>query len=378
MSVQRRNLMVAAFGSALGVPALTQARVDPGSTLRIGQSLPLSGPHAVLGTAYRNSALAAFRDLTRQGWQGPRIELVSLDDGGEPERTAVNVKLLAAEHGVQALFGFVGGGADRAGSRAAAAEGLPYVAPASGSVELRSALAPGTFTFRASHADEMRHIARHVETIGVTTLALVNEYNFLGWELRDTALELLHAGIQRDVVLTSIDREGSAYSLPGVVEVILAKGPQAVVLGSNAVASAAVVRAARTAGFKGYFYALSSVGTQGLGELLGPLVAGISVTQVVPFALSGKSAVARTHRAFCARHGITPSAHSMEAWLAATLMVEAMKRLDRITPAAIAQALSDAPPVDFGDYSGQWQRSRPHPRPFVSLTVHDRSGRLIE
>lgn len=378
MSLRRRNLMVAAFGAAVGAPALVRARTDPAGVLRLGQSLPLSGPHAVLGRAFQASAVAAFSDLTRQGWAGPRIELVSLDDGGVPERTAVNVKLLASEHGVQALFGFVGGGADRAGSRAAAAEGLPYVAPVSGSVELRSALAPGTFTFRASHADEIRHIARHVETIGVTTLALVNEYNPLGWELRDTALELMQPGAGRDIVLTSIDREGSAYSVPGAVEVILAKKPQAVVLGSNAVASAALVRAARAAGFKGYFYALSSVGTQGLGELLGPLVAGISVTQVVPFALSSKSAVARTHRAFCVRNGIVPSAHSMEAWLAATLFVESMRRLKRVDPTAISEALASAPAVEFGDYTGRWYLSRPHPKAFVSLSVHDRIGRLIE
>ena len=347
-------------------------------SLRLGQSLPLSGPHAVLGNAYRTAAVAAFEDLAGQAANGPRVELISLDDGGQPERTAVNVKLLASEYRVKAAFGFVGGGADRVGSRAAAVEGLPYVAPVSGSIELRSAHSPGTFTFRASHADEIRYIARHVETIGLTRLALVCEYNFLGWELRDTVLELIEAGRQRDVVLTSIDREGSPYSVPGAVEAALAKQPQAVILGANAVAAAAFIRAARAAGFKGYFYALSSVGTQGLGAVLGPLVAGVSVTQVVPFVLSNKTVVTRRHRAFCARHGIAPSSHSMEAWLAATLFFESAKRLRSVTPAAIAEALTHSPPLDFGDFTGQWYASRPNPKAFVSLAVYDRNGRLIE
>lgn len=123
------------------------------------------------------------------------------------------------------MFGFVGGGADRIGSRAAAAEGLPYVAPVSGSVELRTARSPGTFAFRASHAEEIRYIARHAETIGVRRLALVYEYNFLGWELRDTVLDLLEAGGNPAVALTSVDREGSRDSMPGAVEAVLPQRP---------------------------------------------------------------------------------------------------------------------------------------------------------
>jgi branched-chain amino acid transport system substrate-binding protein len=377
--IRRRHFVVSSCAASVGVRAAAQAKETSG-VLRLGQSLPLSGPHASLGTAYRAAAMATFGEFARTAAtsNAPRVELISLDDGGQPERTAVNVKLLAAEHRVHALFGFVGSGADRVGSRAAVVEGLPYVAPVSGSVELRTSRSPGTLTFRASHAEEIRYIARHAETIGVTRLALVYEYNFLGWELRDTVLDLLEAGGNRQVALTSIDREGSPYSVPGAVEAVLTKQPQAIILGSNALASAGFVRAARSAGFKGYLYALSSVGSQGLGEQLGPLVSGISITQVVPFALSSKTAVSRNHRAFCSRHRIEPSSHSMEAWIGATLFVESMKRLRSIGSAAIADALTASVPFDFGDYIGQWYASRPNPKAYVSLAVYDRYGRLIE
>lgn len=377
--IQRRHFVVSSCAATVGVCAAARAR-DTSGALRLGQSLPLSGPHAVLGTAVRASAMATFAELARTDSSSsvPRIELISLDDGGQPERTAVNVKLLATEHRVQALFGFVGSGADRVGSRAAVTEGLPYVAPVSGSVELRTSRSPGTFTFRASHAEEIRYIAKHAETIGVTRLALVYEYNFLGWELRDTVLDLLEAGGNRQVALTSVDREGSAYSMPGAVEAVLTKQPQAIILGSNAVASAAFVRAARSAGFKGYLYALSSVGSQGLGEQLGPLVSGISVTQVVPFALSGKTEVSRNHRAFCSRHRIEPSSHSMEAWIGATLFVASMKRMRGTGAAAIVDALTASAPLDFGNYEARWYASQSSPKAYVSLAVYDRHGRLIE
>jgi ABC-type branched-subunit amino acid transport system substrate-binding protein len=376
-AMRRRGLTAAGLSGLVAPWSWALASGETAPTLRLGQSLPLSGPHAVLGIPVRAAAKFAFEELAQPRARGPRVQLISVDDGGHPERTAVNVKLLASEQRVHALFGFVGGGADRVGARAAAAEGLPYVAPLSGAVELRSRNSPGTFTFRASHADEIRYIARHVETINVTRLALVYEYNFMGWELRDTVLDLMGTGAGREVALTSIDREGSPYSVPGAVAAVLAKRPQAIILGSNAVASAAVVKALRAEGYAGYLYALSSVGTQALGDLLGPWVTGIAVTTVVPFALSDKTAVARRHRKFCLRHGLSPSAHSMEAWLAANLFVEAVKGLGAVTPDAIAGMLNVAPPMDFGDYTCQWHGAQPNPRAAVSLAVYDRNGRLL-
>jgi hypothetical protein len=68
----------------------------------------------------------------------------------------------------------------------------------------------------------------------------------------------------------------------------------------------------------------------------------------------------------------------MKAWLGAALFLESRKRLRGFTPAAISEALSTSAPLDFGDYAAQWYASRPNPRAYISLSVHDRYGRLIE
>lgn len=149
MTLRRRPFVALPLSALLGHRAVAQARDPSTHTLRLGQSLPLSGSLAALGTAFRASAAATFGELASQSASTPRIELISLDDGGQPERTAVNAKLLASEHRVHAFFGFLGSGADRAGARGAAVEGVPYVAPVSGAIELRSTSAPGAFNFRA-------------------------------------------------------------------------------------------------------------------------------------------------------------------------------------------------------------------------------------
>jgi ABC-type branched-subunit amino acid transport system substrate-binding protein len=287
-----------------------------------------------------------------------------------------NARRLAGTEKVHALFGFVGEGADRAGALIAAEADLPYVAPVSGAVELRSPRRPGVFVFRASHADEIRYIVRHAELIGLVKLELAYELTFLGLEMRNAILEFQDAARRTDVTLTAIDTAGSDYTVPGAVATIMEKGPQAIVLGSNDVASSALVRAVRSAGYKGYLYALSGVGSQGLVGRLGPLAAGISVTQVVPFPLTDSIPVSLAHRAFCARHGIQPTFHSMEAWIGASLFIEAMKRTRSTQPSEIARSLSSTPEVDFGGYFARWYESRPNPTARVSLTVYDRDGKL--
>lgn len=233
----RQTLALAAAAGA-GSEALAQANVESVKTIRLGQSLPLSGPHSILGRSYRESAVARFEEANAQQRQtGLRFELISLDDRGQPDTTLANARRLAGTERVHALFGFVGEGADRAGALIAAEADLPYIAPVSGAVELRSPRRPGVFVFRASHADEIRYIVRHAELIGLGKLALAYELTFLGLEMRNAILEFQDAARRTDVTLTAIDTAGSNYTVPGAVATIMEKDPQAIVLGSNDVAS---------------------------------------------------------------------------------------------------------------------------------------------
>ena len=115
-------------------------------------------------------------------------------------------------------------------------------------------------------------------------------------------------------------------------------------------------------------------------EQLGPLAAGISVTQVVPFPWTSSAPVGRAFQAFCARRKIEPSFPGMEAWLAATLMVDALRRARELTPAKIAEALDGLPPRDFGGFTAAFYsnaKTRRTPAQ-VDLTVYSRAGKFIQ
>jgi branched-chain amino acid transport system substrate-binding protein len=376
---RRRLLLAGALGAV--VPALPEAarsQSGPAAPIRLGQSAPITGPLSRIGTAFRAAAAAVFAEVDeRGGIAGRRVELVTLDDEDRSERTAVNAKLLASEHGVSAFFGFVGAGAHRIGVRAAQEEGLPYIAPVSGAADLQAAAGPGVFTMRASHADEIRYIARHTRQVGIERLALAYEYNSQGWELRDTLIDTLAAEGRGVASITSVDHEGSAYTLPGAIAAIQAGNPQAVVLGADHVASAKLVGALRQAGFGGLFYTLSTVGGRALADLLGPQASGISVTQVVPFPWSEASEVGRAFKRFCRRHELERSFEAMEAWLAATLLVDGLRRAKQPTPAGIADALRTMPRRDLGGFVAGFASGPREAGAYVDLTVYSRDGRFI-
>jgi len=343
--------------------------------IRLGQSAPVSGPLARQGLAFRDAARAVLEDANAQGGvAGRRLELVTMDDENSPERTAVNVKLLASEHRVSLLFGFVGAGAHRAGPRGAREEGLPYVAAMSGSQELRSGVFPWVFNVRAGHVDEIRFIARHTRLIGIERLSLLTEYNSQGWELRDALMAAAESQGRQVASISSVDHDG------GAVSSVLAGRPEAVLVGADYVASARFVDAVRRGGFTGLFYTLSTVGGDALMERLGPLATGVSVTQVMPFPWSSASLVGRRFQAFCQHHALQPSFPAMEAYVATGLLVDALRGARGFAPAQIAEALAVQPPRDLGGFlaaftPGESDRRTPAQ---VDLTVFSRDGKFLQ
>src|SRR5215208_2324841 len=74
-----------------------------------GQSAAFDGPAAALGLGMREGILAAFGEANAAGGvNGRRLELVSYDDGYEPERAIKNTNHLIKDDQVFTLIGEVG------------------------------------------------------------------------------------------------------------------------------------------------------------------------------------------------------------------------------------------------------------------------------
>ena len=104
--VDRRNVLARfAALAALGSSG-TLARAE-NAPIRIGQSLPLTGPLASVVQPIAEGQRALLQDVNaRGGVGGARIDLLTLDDGADPQRTVDNVHRLVEAERVAGLFGF--------------------------------------------------------------------------------------------------------------------------------------------------------------------------------------------------------------------------------------------------------------------------------
>jgi branched-chain amino acid transport system substrate-binding protein len=95
----------------IAAPALAQKKYAPGvsdAEIRIGQTMPYSGPASAYGTIGRAEA-AYFAKINEEGGvNGRRITLLSLDDGYSPPKTFEQTRRLVEQENVALIFSSLG------------------------------------------------------------------------------------------------------------------------------------------------------------------------------------------------------------------------------------------------------------------------------
>src|SRR6266704_3565771 len=84
----------------------TQAQGVTRTTILIGQSGPLSGANKEFGEDIRDGALAYFSAVNAAGGINRRkLELITIDDANDAQRSGENGRVLIEEKGVLAVYG---------------------------------------------------------------------------------------------------------------------------------------------------------------------------------------------------------------------------------------------------------------------------------
>jgi branched-chain amino acid transport system substrate-binding protein len=112
MLTRRSFLQSSAAAAAFAAtPGLARADNAPGVTdaeIKIGQTMPYSGPASAYGVIGRTEA-AYFKMINEQGGiNGRKINLISLDDGYSPPKTVEQVRRLVEQEQVAFLFNTLG------------------------------------------------------------------------------------------------------------------------------------------------------------------------------------------------------------------------------------------------------------------------------
>ena len=383
MRFRAQAALTASAGAAIAAlgcfPVAAQADDVPGVTserVLFGQSAAFSGPAAELGRGMRLGIRAAFEEANDAGGvHGRRLELVTLDDGYEPEAAIRNTRRLIEDELVFALVGGVGTPTSRSAVPVAAEAGVPYIAPFTGAGFLRDE--PHAVNLRASYAQETEEMVERLTTdLGIERIAVVIQNDSFG----RAGLSGVRAAFDKrgmDAVSIGVYPRNTTAIKTALLDIELGR-PEAVIIVGAYQPVASLIAWARHLGLDPVFMTLSFVGSNALAEELGPAGAGVYVTQVVPFPSGSSPRIAGAYRRALRAHSADaePGFVSFEGYLAGRLVIEALERCGAdVARDRFIESLRDAGHIDLDGFRLAFGEQDNQGSDAVFLTVIDERGR---
>jgi branched-chain amino acid transport system substrate-binding protein len=326
------------FLSALTAIALIHAipakAADPGVSadkIVFGQAAALEGPAAALGQDMRTGILAAFEEANKAGGAGGRkLELISKDDGYEPNKSMEVVKKLLDEDKVFGLIGPVGTPTSSATQPIAADAGVPFIGPFTGAEFLRNPFKPNVLNIRASYFQETETmVERLTKDRNVSRIAMLYQddaYGRAGLAGVQKALE------KRGMKLVSEGTyERNTIAVKSALLEIRKGNPEAVIMVGTYKPCAEFIKLARQVKMDAQFINISFVGSNALAKELGAAGAGVIVTQVVPFPEDTSIPLVASYQAAlkAADANAKPGFVSLEGYMVGKLVIAALQKAGR-------------------------------------------------
>jgi len=369
-----RIVMVAALAGLLAPGAKAEDGISK-TAVTLGQSLAMTGPGAALAVPFAQGARLYFERVNAGGGvNGRKIELVTLDDAGNPDTTVANTKKLLDQK-VFSLFGYYGSPQVTAANPLLKDTDILLFAPMAGADELRGSLYPNVYSVRPGYSEEAAVITRHAETLGMRKLAILHARDPESLAALDSA-ERTMGGLGANLVAKSPFSGGSVATS---VDQVLGKKPESVLVISDASGAANAVRDLRAKGFRGPIYGFSTTGESLLAEQLGTVGAGVVVVRVTPKSDNAKSILVRDLQtdAQAAKLG-KPNVYMLEGYIAAWTYTEALRKAGKDpTRAKLRKAVDGLQDLNLGGFRVHFDGDRVGSK-LVELSLIDAMGRVRE
>jgi branched-chain amino acid transport system substrate-binding protein len=373
-----RRAAVALLLAACAVGAQSQP-------LLIGMTTPLTGPDAAHGEGLRaGAALAVARANAAGGVAGRPLALQVLDDGGDPARAAANVRQLL-DRGAVALTGVHGARSTAAVAEVLAAAGqappAALVAPATSAEVLRERPRPGVFHLRAGAAEQASAAMLHLDTLGVSRYALLTQADALGESGRERVLFELTRIATRPVANEQLADRATTAEVQSMVAKVCGQRPEAVILATDAALARLAIAAARAQPCATHYVVFSETGAALASRPPGSTgphpLAGLMVTQVVPYPGNPRHPLAVEYQHALTAHGSGPGSYpSLEGYLAMRVIQEALRSCGRDAGrTCLLQALASRS-HELPGMTVQFGSAQRQPRPFVEITLLDGEARF--
>jgi ABC-type branched-subunit amino acid transport system substrate-binding protein len=315
----------------LALAVVRDARADEtgvsSDRILFGQAAALDGPSSALGQGMRQGILAAFAEINGKGGvHGRKLELISRDDGYDPDRSVVQTTKLIEEDKVFALIGAVGTPTTTATVPIAKARNVPFIGPFTGAAFLRAPELHNVVNIRASYAAEAEAWIKHLtEDLHVRSIAIFYQDDSFG---RDGLAGVKLALDKRNMELTAEGTfERNTKAVGSALRTLKRAEPEAVVMVGTYGPCAEFIKLAHKSGFKPIFVNISFVGANALAKELGAEGSGVIVSQVVPFPWDASVKVVADYQAAekALDPNLKPEFVSLEGYLSGRLVAAALE-----------------------------------------------------
>lgn len=369
-----RLFNVAALVAGVATATCALAQQVPGvSATRVvfGQSAPLTGANAELGTDIRNGALAYFARVNAAGGvHGRKIELLTADDANQVPRADANTKKLVEEDSVFALFGYASATLSRPALPIVAKHGVPFLAPFTGADPMR-VFNKYVYNVRGSYADELEKVVDHFVPLGVKRFSIVYYDDVIG---RENHTAVARALKQRNLEAVSVAsfKDRAKPDIEAGVKSVAAGTPDVVILTTLYKASSDFIKLARKSGLPAQMASNSFPGASPLAKELGKDGAGVIVATVVPPPTKRSLPIVQEYQAAIEKQlgKKEYSFSSLESYIGAKVAVEALRRAGpKLTRESFMRALDSMANFDTGGYVVSFSPTNHNGSSFVELTV---------
>lgn len=374
-NVIRKSVAALAF-AALPFSAMAEDGVSDAKVV-FGQAAALEGPAAALGTGMKTGLEAAFAEVNKAGGvHGRTIELISYDDGYEPDRSIAQVKKLIGDDKVFGLIGAVGTPTSKATQPIATEAKVPFVGPFTGAGFLRNAELGNIVNVRATYAAEteawIKHLVDEKKMKNIALLYQDDAFGRVGLAGVTAALE------KRDMKLVAEGTyQRNTVAVKSALLNIRKAKPDAVVMVGAYKPIAEFIKLSRKVKFNPTFVNISFVGSKALAKELGEDGEGVIVSQVVPFPWDDSVPLVKAYQAAlkAVDAEAEPGFVTLEGYLVGRLAIEALKsagqELDR---AKFMETFASVGSFDFGGVKMGFAKDDNQGMDDVFLTVIQKDG----
>ncbi|BFO56341.1 ABC transporter substrate-binding protein [Acidovorax sacchari] len=371
MPFNRRRLLQSAALAQL--PLLGRA-AHAADTVRVGQTVALSGSFGEMGTMYTAGIKAAFASHNQRTPQR-KIELITLDDKLDGNLAAQNAKALVEQQNVTALIGVTGTGVARAVMPYCEDRKIPLFA-LTGDDNLRKVKQQYTFFSCASYGEEVKNMVRHGATISHKSVFMVHTDVPAGSFWVESA--------KASAADNNLEFRGSIAAAPdgsnadAVVQAYVAsKASFAVLVYAGAGVKTLLEKLHQAHIYPGSIYLLSQGATPGLIESARTDSSGLVVSQVVPNPFSAINPLQPEYGEALKTASVPRNYLTYQGFLLGQMFSDALARIrGSLTSASIDDALQDAP-FQYKNFKLDYTNGKRLGTSFTDISMLGKDGRFI-